>query len=81
MIKFKNDVYNENLTANAKHIANLQALEAKRRQHSGHDIRPIDALTCDKANTVASVGGQAAAPEKVNHWRYMECVGRLGRRR
>ena len=47
---------------NAKYIAELQALERKRR-HTEHDTRPIGALTFDKANTVASVGGQAAAPD------------------
>jgi hypothetical protein len=39
-----------------------------------HDIRPIDALTFDKANTVASVGGQAAVPETRKNWRYMELL-------
>jgi len=73
MIKSQNDVHNENLTANAKHIADLQALEEKRR-HNGPDTRLIDALTFDKANTVASVGGQTAAPEKVKTWRYMELL-------
>ena len=49
--------------ANAKIIADLQALERKRR-HNEHGTRPIDALTFDKANIVASVGGQAAASER-----------------
>ena len=39
-----------------------------------HDIRPIDALTFDKANIVASVGGEMAAPEKMNNWRYVELL-------
>ena len=39
-----------------------------------HGIRPIDALTFDRANTVASVGGQTATPEKVKNWRYIELL-------
>ena len=39
-----------------------------------HDIRPIDALTFDRANTVASIGGESAAPEKMKNWRYVELL-------
>ncbi len=39
-----------------------------------HDICPIGALTFDKANTVASIGGEVAAPEKMNNWRYVELL-------
>ena len=66
-------------TANLKFANSLQALETKRSHKekgsagsapapvvtstTGHDIRPIDALTFDKANTVASIGGELASPE------------------
>ncbi len=43
-----------------------------------HGIRPIDAPTFDKANTVASMGGEMAAPEKMNNWRYVELLADSG---
>ena len=46
----------------------------KKRRHKEHDTRTIDALTFDKANTVASIGGQTATPETVKNWRYMELL-------
>lgn len=55
MTKSQNDVHRENLSANATHVANLQALEAKRMRRSGHDIKPIYALTYERATIVASV--------------------------
>ena len=60
-------------TTNSKFTTNLQALEEK-RGHSEHSTRPIDALTFDRANTVASVGGQTATPEEVKNWRYIELL-------
>jgi len=76
--------------ADAKFAKDLMALEEKRRHKergstgsapvpvvahtTRHDIRPIDALTFDKANTVASVGGQAAIPETRKNWRFMELL-------
>ena len=59
--------------ASSKFATDLQALERK-RSHNEHNARPTNALTFDKANTVASVGGEAATPEKVNNWRYMELL-------
>ena len=53
-------------TTNSKFTTNLQALE-KKRGHSEHSTRPIDALTFDRANTVASVGGQTATPENMKN--------------
>jgi len=77
-------------TENDKFAIHLQALEEKRRRMekgsagsapatvvkhtTRHDISPIDALTFDKANTVASIGGDTAAPEKMNNWRYVELL-------
>ena len=58
---------------NSKFATNLQALE-KKRGHGGHNARPIDALTFDRANTIASVGGQTATPETVKNWRYIELL-------
>ena len=74
----------------SKFIINLQALEKKRGRKekssagsapapvvastTGHDIIPIDALTSDRANTVASIGGEPAAPDKMNNWRYVELL-------
>ena len=46
----------------------------KNRRHKEHDTRTIDGLTFDKANTVASVGGQAATPEMRKNWRFMELL-------
>ena len=75
---------------NSKFFRNLQALEAKRGHKekssagsapapvvtftTGHDIKPIDALTFEKANTVASIGGTPAAPDKMKNWRYVELL-------
>ena len=42
------------------------------------DIGPIDALTFDKINTVASVGGTPAAPDRMNNWRYVELLVESG---
>ena len=77
-------------TANEKFATYLQALEEKRRRMekgsagsapaivvnhtTRHDVSHIDALTFDKANTVASIGGDMAAPEKMNNWRYVELL-------
>ena len=63
---------------NSKFIKSLQALEIKRGHKekssagsalasvvtstTGHDIKPIDALTFDRANIVASIGGEQADP-------------------
>ena len=38
------------------------------------DIGPIDALTLDKINTVATIGGTPAAPDKMNNRRYVELL-------
>ena len=71
-----------------KFVTNLQALEIKRghqeKSSAGSapapvvttttDIGPIDALTFDKINTVASIGGTPAAPDKLHNWRYVELL-------
>ena len=67
--------------ADLKFAEDLRALEAKRihaeKGSAGsapacvvtpttrHDIKPIYALTFDRANTVASIGGEPATPEKL----------------
>ena len=38
------------------------------------NIKPIGALTFGRVNTVASVGGAPAAPDRMNNWRYVELL-------
>ena len=75
---------------NSKFITSLQALETKRghkeKSSAGsapasvvisttrHGIKPIDALTFDRPNTVASIGGEQASPDNMKNWRYVELL-------
>ena len=41
---------------------------------TGLNTKSIDALTFDKLNTVASVGGTSASPDSIKNWRYVELL-------